>query len=215
MFVPLSSWAAEGIKVLEPGTKHFGKSYNELAGNWWNWAVQFPFETNPIVEDGSVDCTRGQKGKIWFLAGTFGETANRECTIPTGKALFFPILNALWWVPEDGDNVAEVRALANAQINAATSLEVSIDGVAIEDPFAYRAQSPPGGFALNFGPLLADLGFPPTPDPREPAVADGYWILLAPLRKGAHIIEFRSSQSGPPVFNLHVTYHLTVGHDDD
>ena len=180
----LPSWGADGIKVLEPGIKHFGKSYNELAGDWWNWAVQFPFATNPINEDGSVDCTRGQKGKIWFLAGTFGETARRECTIPKGKTLFFPVVNALWWVPEDGDNVAEVRALANAQINPTTSLKVIIDGVVIKDPFAYRAQSQPRGFALNFGPLLADFGFPPRPNPRDPAVADGYWILLAPLRKG-------------------------------
>lgn len=174
--------------------------------------MQFPFATNPIVEDGSVDCTRGQQGKIWFLAGTFGRTSNRECTIPKGKALFFPIINTLWWVPEDGNNVAEVRALANAQIDPTTSLEVIIDGVVIEDPFAYRAQSLPGGFALNFGPLLADFGFPPTPDPRDPAVADGYWILLTPLRKGEHEIEFRSS--APPSFNLDVTYQLTVGKDD-
>ena len=202
---PWSSWAADGIKALEPGIKHFGKSYNELTGDWYNWAVRFPLATNPIVEDGPVDCTREQKGKIWFLAGNFGgavgepNPSNRTCTIPKGKALFFPVINTLWWVPEDGNNVAEVRAIANANINPTTSLEVIIDGVAINDPFAYRAQSPPGGFALNFGPLLADFGFGPTPDPRDPAVADGYWILLAPLQKGAHVIQFRSSKPG---FNL-------------
>lgn len=212
----LSSWAADGIKVLEPGIKHFGKSYNELAGDWWNWAVQFPLATNPIVEDGEVDCTRGQQGKIWFLAGNFGGTSNRTCTIPTGKALFFPIINTLWWVPDDGDTVDEVRASAQARIHPASTLEVSVDGVVIADPFAYRAQSPPGGFALHFGPLLDDLAFPPTPDPRDPAVTDGYWILLAPLRKGAHVIEIRSTRNLPlPVFTLEVIYDLTVGHDDD
>lgn len=211
--VSLSSWAADGIKVLEPGIKHFGKSYNELAGDWWNWAVQFPLATNPINEDGSVDCTRGQKGKIWFLAGTFGGTARRECTIPKGKALFLPLANSLFWVPEDGADGDAVRDGANNAINPISELEISIDGVAIADPFAYRAQSPPGGFTLHFGPLLADFGFGPLPDPRDPAVADGYWILLAPLREGAHEIHFRSSDLAG--FNLEVTYHLTVGEDDD
>src|SRR6266545_2284598 len=100
-----SSWAADGTKALEPGIKHFGKSYNELAGDWWNWVVQFPLATNPIVEDGAVDCTRGQTGKIWFLAGNFGGAAgepnpsNRTCTMPGGKALFVPLANSVFWVP--------------------------------------------------------------------------------------------------------------------
>lgn len=88
--------ATDRIKVLDPGIKHFGKSYNQLAGDWYNWQVQFPLATNPVVEDGAVDCTRGQAGQIWFLAGNFGGTSNRECTIPKGKALFFPIINTLW-----------------------------------------------------------------------------------------------------------------------
>jgi hypothetical protein len=210
--VSLSSWAGgDRIDVREPG-----RLYNELSGDWWNWAVQFPAAINPILEDdGAVDCTRGQKGKIWFLAGNFGGSSNRECTIPRGKALFFPVINTLWWVPEDGVDVAEVRAIANAQINATTFLEVSIDGVGIEDPFAYRAQSPPGGFALNFGPLLGDFGFDPMPDPRDPAVTDGYWILLYPLKKGVHDIRFRSvvGNLDDPDFELDVTYTLTVVDD--
>src|SRR5262249_49402845 len=138
--VPLASWAANGIKVLEPGVKHFGKSYNELAGDWWNWAVQFPLATNPILEDGAVDCTRGQRGAIWFLAGNFGGTSVRECTIPGGKALFFPINNFVSWKPEDGNDVDAVRAKSNTTLNTVTFLEVIIDGVVIADPFAYRAQ---------------------------------------------------------------------------
>jgi hypothetical protein len=217
--VSLANSAADRIQVLEPGIEHFGKSYNELTGVWYNWAVQFSLATNPIVENGAVDCARGQKGKIWFLAGNFGGQAgepnpsNRTCTIPRGKALFFPLANSLFWVPEDGANVGAVRDKANDAINPISELEISIDGVAIVDPFAYRAQSPPGGFALHFGPLLADFGYGSMPDPRDPAVADGYWILLAPLRKGAHEIHFRSSDSAG--FNLDVTYRLTVGEGKD
>ena len=56
----------------------------------------------------------GQTGKIWFLAGNFGGASQasptRPCgpaSIPGGKALFFPMSNALFWAPEDGKTVDE------------------------------------------------------------------------------------------------------------
>jgi hypothetical protein len=113
-----------------------------------------------------------------------------------------------FWAPEDGDTVDEIRRLANTGIDVFTALAVTIDGDAVVDPFAYRTQSPPGGFQLPFGPLMGDFGFPPTPDPRDPAVADGYWMLLSPFSRGEHVINIRSSA---PNFTLDVTYTLTVG----
>jgi hypothetical protein len=201
--------------VLPPDRRHFGTSYEELAGEWWTWAGQFPLADSPITEDGAVDCSRGQAGKIWFLAGNFGGAAgepnpsNRSCTIRPGKALFFPISNSLFWAPEDGADVAEVRQKANEAINQISELDVRIDGQPVADPFAYRAQSPPGGFALPFGPLLDSFGFPETPDPRDPAVADGYWILLAPLSRGTHEIVIHSGDGAD--LDIMVTYRLTVG----
>ncbi len=133
----------------------------------------------------------------------------RTCSIPVGKAMFFPLSNALFWAPEDGKTVDEVRKLSNDAMDAITGLTGILDGVKFADLFAYRAQSPPGGFALPFGPLLADFGFGPTPDPRFPAVADGYWILLPPLTKGQHELVIGSSDGQE--LNVMVTYHLTVG----
>jgi hypothetical protein len=207
--------AAGRGQPLDPTRRHFGTSYQELAGDWWNWAVQFPLATNPITENGPVDCSRGQSGKIWFLAGNFGGVAGeanpavRTCAIPRGKALFFPVSNILFWVPEDGPDVDAVRRRANEAMNAINLLEVSLDGRKITDLFSYRAQSPPGGFPLRFGPLLADFGYPPTPDPRQPAVADGYWILLSPLSRGTHLLRIKSGDSVSRP--LDVTYHLTIG----
>jgi hypothetical protein len=210
--VPGAASARDG--VLPPHREHFGTTYADLAGEWWIWAGQFPLADNPILEDGDVDCSRGQEGKIWFLAGNFGggfgeaNPAVRTCRIPSGKALFFPIANSLFWVPDDGPTVEDARRLANNQVNTFTALDVDIDGVAVQDPFAYRAQSPPGGFSLPFGPLLADFGYGPDPDPRGPAVADGYWILVSPLARGDHEIHITSSAPG---FTLDVTYLVTVG----
>jgi hypothetical protein len=193
--------------ILPPNSHAFGTTYNELAGDWYNWLVQFPLSTSPVLEDGDVDCSRGQSGKVWFLAGNFGGTTERTCTIPPGKAIFFPLINILFWTPEDGATEDDIRDLANAAIDPTSVLEATIDGKPLQDLFDYRAESPPGGFALDFGPLLADLGYT-GPDPRDPAVADGYWLLLAPLSAGGHTITFQSEIDG--VFELDVTYHITV-----
>jgi hypothetical protein len=37
-------------------------------------------------------CAGGQSGKVWYLAGTVGSgSVTRTCTVPTSRALFFPI----------------------------------------------------------------------------------------------------------------------------
>ena len=101
----------------------------------------------------------------------------------------------------------EVRAKANAALAGIAELSVTLDGTPIEDPFAYRAQSPPGGFMLRYGPLIKEFGAGPEPDPR-PAVADGYWILLAPLSRGSHELVIHAGDGKD--LNIDVTYHLTV-----
>src|SRR5262245_15602127 len=113
-----TSSATGTARVLDPGRAHLGRSHGELAGDWWDWADQFPLATNPITENGNVDCSRGQRGFIWFLAGTFGgaagepNPADRSCRIPLGRFLFIPLANSVFWVPEDGANVGEVRKKA-------------------------------------------------------------------------------------------------------
>jgi hypothetical protein len=194
-------------RVIPTNARAFGTTYADLAGAWWNWAAQFPYATNPIVEQGEVDCSRGQEGPVWFLAGTFGEVVTRQCAIPPGQPLFFAMSNSLFWAPEDGATEAEVRAGANAQQDAITMLECEIDGVVLQDLFSYRVESPEGGFVLNDSPLLADFGFPP--GDRYPAVADGHWLLIPPLPAGDHVIHFHSE--GSFGFVLDVTYAITVG----
>jgi hypothetical protein len=51
--------------------------YQKLAAAWWNWALQFPEATNPVVDATGEFCHLGQEGLVWFLAGTFGGAATR------------------------------------------------------------------------------------------------------------------------------------------
>lgn len=196
--------------VLPINSNAFGKSYGEWAAEWWKWITAIPFDNNPQFDPTGEFQDNGQSGEVWFLGSTFGwgETYERSCEVPAGKAIFFPIVPAVFWAPEDGETEEEVRALANASMDGVDMLECSVDGVPLEDLFDYRAESP--AFTLP-DTLLVDFGF--DPGDRYPAVADGFWILLAPLSRGEHVIHFSMHiETGPFAGGWHdVTYHLTIG----
>ena len=101
----------------------YGKTYGEWTAKWWQWAHSLPAATNPLRQEGMVDCSHGQSGPVWFLAGTLGGGAERTCTIPHRKALLFPLVNADFVnVPGDcgraeGCTEAEKRQLLYEHIN--------------------------------------------------------------------------------------------------
>jgi len=214
-FLMAGSPATAGGDPIAPGSVQAAAAggYPSLAGAWWTWAVGLYPET-PILDETGELCAQGQSGRIWFLAGNFGGTTERDCQVPAGKTLFFPIYNTLWWAPEDGDTAEELRALANGQMEAeGLELQVTVDGEDLGDLFAYRAQSPPGGFALPIeegSAANALFGF--DPGVRDPAVSDGYWVMLSPLGSGAHVITIHAripEGSGPGEdFAIDVTYNL-------
>ena len=202
--------------VARPDLPAYGTTYGELAGAWWNWALAGPTSENPILDPDGRHCALRQSGRVWFLAGNFGggfgepNPTFRTCQVPPGKALFFPIFNSLFWAPEDGSSVEEVRLKAVDALEAATSLAVTIDGVPVADPFAYRASSPRGGYRFDVVPgSITETDFGYAPGPRFPAVADGYWILVHPLRPGHHTIRIQAA--APSIgFQLDVSYELEV-----
>jgi len=90
----------------------------------------------------------------------------------------------------------------------------AVDGVPVEDLFAYRAQSGPGGFTLHIGnPSFAtDLGV--SPGDRSPAVGDGYFLFLKPLKPGTHTLSVSKSfpgQPGEPAWGVNYTLIVRGG----
>ncbi len=212
-----------GTYVYPPDSQVFGTSYSKLAMAWWDWAFNQPPDMNPVVDSTGAFCSVGQDQdygqgkKIFFLAGNFGgaEQTVRRCTIPKGKALFFPIVNSLWITPEECVS-EECRQIANGEVDQVTSLECKIDGVSVADLFAYRAQSPPGGspFHIQSGGLVASFGAPYLVRGYLPgSMADGYWLLVKLDDKKEHVIEFSAARGVPTVFQLSVKYILTVAKD--
>jgi hypothetical protein len=198
--------------VLPPNSNAYGKGYDELAAEWLVWVSAIPAPTNPLFDsDGSFAAT-DQAGKVWYLVGTTGGSATRSVTVPTGTALFFPIVNTFWInTPETGDPVwsddfeADVRELLATQMDTAENLVLEIDGKAVPNVYALRAASPVAMCMVPAEDNIFDV--PLNPVPRE-CLADGYWALVPPLSVGKHTIHFAGAFGDS--FALDVTYKVTV-----
>jgi hypothetical protein len=203
--------------ILPPNSTPYGHSYGEWAARWWQWALSIPADRNPLADTSGEFCDEGQSGPVWYLAGTFGNSADRECTVPAGKAIFVPVFNWIFGsgvfdcdptVPGVPCDVDTLRAKAAANTEAAEDLDVIIDGVPVQNVRAYRASSPEP-FSITY-PENSVVGVPS--GTYFPQVADGYWLMLAPLSKGQHTIQLHVSAPDTDfgLIEFVVVTHLTV-----
>jgi hypothetical protein len=206
--------------VIPPHARAYGLSYAEWGAQWWRWSYSFPLDQFPPLQSGELDCGMGQSGSVWFLAGTAGQgPVIRSCTIPTGKALFFPIISYLNdypcpdpnFQPPPGETLEQfLTEGAEAIINLVTELEVVVDGRPLNDLFSYRATSRLFTFTADPSLVAFDSCVTGTP---QVGVTDGYWILMNPLPPGPHTIFIRGviDFGGGSTFEVQVTYSITVG----
>lgn len=221
-----STASAADHRIVEPGEELFSLSYNELVDRWTNWFVTEPIATNPAFDPDGRFCDLNQGGRVWFLASTFGGVVDRTCEVPAGKPIFISVGGAGVSFgpdfPAAGDpclqmatGLEKVRCDVNNDIPVApnVTLEATLDGVPVADLFAYRAQSQPGGFTLRVPEVsfITDLGLPA--GNRFPAVADGYFLYLKPLRPGTHTLSVR--MINPDQTEAGVNYTLIIDDGDD
>ena len=209
-------------RVLPPGSNPYGHTYGEWGAAWWQWALSIPGPQNPLNDQTGANAGSSQSGPVWYLAGTLCPdieegcgfaTATRTITVPSGKALFFPIVNTECSVFEgNGTTEAELRACTAGQMASVTRLECDVDGTTLNNLDAYRGPS----FLFTWGPLPNDnllmlFGLDAPPGTTSAAVSDGIYLMFAPLPVGSHTIHFTGWFGD--AFGLEVTYHLTVAHD--
>ena len=224
-----SGTSSSGNLHIAPIKSHpHGRSYSEWIAEWWRWALEIPAAANPLLDETGEDCAEGQRGHVWFLAGTFGSgSVTRSCTIPAGTALFFPLANGVWastpaapscdipvadpWYlaePEDPDwALFETEILNNPAVvrppNNADVLTLTVDGHAAGNLNKYYAQSTIFSATLPVDNIFGcgELNNVLT----SPDVGWGYHVYLNPLPSGEHTIQFTST-----TFGQDVTYHLIV-----
>lgn len=203
--------------LVSAGAYADGQDYKNTTPEWWQWALSIPASVNPLLDETGAQCMVGQRGGEWFLAGVFYPLsgATRECTIPEGVTLFFPVVNS---VNFDAPNVcgqggpnptSDYRDAAAAFIDATFNRSASIDGKPIKQ--LHRVRSPVFALALPEDNMFNHPDICGGTLPAgiySPAVDDGYYVRLNPLKVGAHEVVIHAE--GPLGFVLDVTYNLTV-----
>jgi hypothetical protein len=170
--------STSNLSVFSSDSKPYNFTYGEWTARWWQWGYSVPKNINPAYDDTDKNCAQKQYGPVWFLAGTYGHSVERVCTIPAGKAILFPILNSECSFAEFPKlkTLSELRMCAKTIQDQVTPLMTSVDGVPILHLQEYRIQSPPFNFTLPHNNIL---GMPANTTTQ--AVADGNWVFLKPL----------------------------------
>jgi hypothetical protein len=203
---PAGAQAAGRHAPVMPTQAHpFGKSYAQWSALWWQQALAVDTSEPNAFDQGNAPCNLGTRKVVFLVGGTTpGSTAERSCTVRTGQAIFFPLLNGECSQLEgNGSSEAELRKCAADQADAIKTVFATVDGVPVRNLSRYRFQSPLFQFTTaENNPFGLPAG------QTSPSVADGYWVMLHPLRPGVHTISFGGDIPG--VFSTAATYTITV-----
>lgn len=172
----------------------------EWAEAYLQWIATFPRGASPVADTSGAQCAARQDGDVWFLATSDGTApVARICTIPAGKTLFVPIAGVL---ERSGNKEPDCASMARVAADNLTrhvgAISMSIDGLRIDNLESHR---------LATGTCFA-LGARQVPHvAAKTAVADGWYVMLAPLPAGPHTIAIESRFDATPVST---TYRLDV-----
>src|SRR5262245_41921887 len=198
-------------------TKPEGQTYGRWAAEWWQWALGIPAAVNPLTDTTGEDCAQRQVDTVWFLAGSpSSDPVVRNCEIPAGKSLFFPLINNFFgaFLNDPPETRTEEFVREAGSCTEPVEISVSIDGFEIRRPTRFftgtsGSQSPIFNVQLPPGNLP---GFDETTVPElvlSPSAEQGYYLFVRPLRPGTHTIRWTASGCTPQG-SQDITYNLTV-----
>jgi hypothetical protein len=196
----------------------YGRSWEEWVELWWKWCYSKPYDANSVSDNTGELCSKNQRyTDVWFLAGTFGGNAQRECKIPYGRSIFFPIVNDIISFAEYPKLKTEnaLHNYAKKDLDTTRSLYLNIDGAELHGLFDYRIHS--RLFAIKI-PMISNG----ERIIRTQAISDGYWVFIEPLPLGEHTLTFTGEKEAfdeieldqrkfrKSMFRVDVIYHLIV-----
>lgn len=194
--------------VFPVGSRPFGASYAEWSARWWQWAFSTPNAAGGPFDAGAINCGVHQAAHVWFLSAPFNATGmvNRSCTVPSGTALFIPILNVECSDQESppffGATPQERKACVEQPLFQIGALTATVDGQPLRQLDSYVVTSP--DFAFNAVP---DNPTGVTSSGRS--TSRGAFLMLSPLSAGKHEISFGGTF--PEVsFTTSATYDIIV-----
>lgn len=210
------------------------KTYAELGAEWWQWALQAGSGSPNPVEDVTGDnCAVGQRGPVWFLAGSSFSAnpgiAERVCDkIPAGKALFFPLINRAFFAflndPPERRTPEFIRSRLNCTNIRDLSLHVNGRPVPRRQERLRRfettgEESPLFDVQLPVDNIFGVTEVDATDLLLSPSAHQGYYVYLRPLTPGEYIVAWTAawdcdSGDGFEELSENVRYHITVRAED-
>ena len=210
---------------------------------WWQWLYSVPLPENPSFDANGKFASKNQPfDDLIFLCGTATEldvgynvlgTATRSITVEAGTAFFFPLINSECdnvifngagqgkaAVENSGPNsstIPQLRAACADYAGSAYDLFCTLtsqSGTTVDVPFE-RVTSPvfpyflpPDNIYEAYGQEIEGIVYP--------AVSDGYWSYIPPLRRGRYTLNFGGTTPNgtvdgqPSIFQEDITYYITV-----
>ncbi len=189
-----------------------GKTYSAWAADWWKWALETEASENPLIDLTGENCGVNQSDSVWFLAGSLVGPVTRECTVPSGRPLFFPLINAFYGAFLNDPPATRIPEFIRAQVTCiedAVFPLVEIDGVAVANPEQYLEKSVIFHVQLPENNIFG-VGANVIPDLRlSPSADEGFYLVVPPLTPGDHTIKWQAS-SADCGSSQNITYNLTV-----
>jgi hypothetical protein len=224
--------SSASAQVLEPSSLPYGYSYEEWSAKYWQWTLGQ--STNHYQKLGSADICSGPASRVRFpgpslIGGEAIHVVTNHITVEPGTPLFFPVFS--FWLDNGNCPLSafttftpdQLAAMDEAQWSATTETTCTIDGVAVagmDDPTnsVFHVVSTPFSYTTAEKDNVITAAFGATCIPGDftiyPAVADGVFVMLAPLKPGKHVIH-TVGIVGPisaPLADSDVTIEVTVEH---
>lgn len=175
----------------------------EWTAKWWKWAYSFSgYFNNPLLDPNGTALMKYQPSDepVFFLSGAYNSVANRTVTIPSEKAVLFPVLNAeisfLDFPNAKGED--DLKKALESDLGTATYIGADLNEISMP----YQRIK-----ADLFDLSVAKDNIFNVPSGPTQAVADGYWIFLKPLPMGKYMIHVKGEQ---PFYRSEVTYEINV-----
>lgn len=164
----------------------FEQTWETWVERWWQWCYSFPDASSPVTDSSGQFCKEHQDYKsVWFLAGTFGGKAERNCTLPRETSIFFPILTDIvsFYTDPRLKTKSELDAYSKADLDHTQLISVKMDGHIMLNLYSYRVHT--NLFSIDVPDINNKVLRVKTQ-----AISDGYWMFLKPLSLGKHRLEF-------------------------
>lgn len=193
--------------LYSPNSSPYGNSFATWTAKWWQWFIGIPNSQQPFPDTTGEKCGVKQAGPVWYLVGAAGK-AERNCVIPSDKAILFPILDTECSYSES-PNLKTEQDLRQCAVegNKDAVIKASLDNHEIKNLDKYRVTSNLFNVTYPSDPVF------PTNSNFSQAVSDGWFIMLEPLKPGTHELRFSASQLGAGTTGentvLDVKYNIT------